>query len=514
MKSYRVQTHRLAVALVAVLVVTASLHAQTTRSRTVRVTLLQVNDVYQLSPVDRGANGGLARLATLRKRVLAESPNTLFLLSGDTLSPSVASTIFKGEQMVAGWNAVGLDYAALGNHEFDFGDDVLLARMKASRFTWLAANVVDRRTGRPFGDMPPYVIRNFDGVKVGVFGILTPDTAQSSKPSRNVKFLDPDKTAARITRQLRARGATVIVAVTHLSMPEDKRLARAARVDVIIGGHEHEVMQSQAGCATIFKMGSDARLMGRIDLNISRATRRVESIDYAALPVTDKVPDDPQALAVINEYEKKLSAELDKPVGQTSVELDARQKTNRTRESNLGSFVADAFRRATDADIAIINGGGIRSNSVYPVGPLTRRDVLSILPFEDPVAKVEVTGATVRAALEHGVARVVEDPESGRFPQVSGLEFTYDARKPPGARVVEVRVGGQPLDYAKMYTVAAVEYLLDGGDGYTMFRGARYVIKPEEGKVNAVILGDAILAVGTIAPQTDGRIRRIDEPTP
>jgi 5'-nucleotidase len=274
------------------------------------------------------------------------------------------------------------------------------------------------------------------------------------------------------------------------------------------------VMQSQSGCAPIFKMGSDARLLGRIDLNISRATRRVESIDYAAIPVNGSVPDDAEALAVINEYEKKLSAELDKPIGHTSVELDARQKTNRTRESNLGSFVADVFRRATEADIAIINGGGIRSNSVYPVGPITRRDVLSILPFEDPVAKVEVTGATVRAALEHGVARVVEDPESGRFPQVSGLEFTYDARRPPGARVVEVRVGGEPLDYARMYTVAAVEYLLDGGDGYTMFRGARYVIKPEEGKVNAVILGDAIAAAGTITPKTDGRIRRLDEERP
>jgi 5'-nucleotidase len=502
---------RPALLLLAALSLAVSLNAQAARSRTVRVTLLQVNDVYQLSPVDRGANGGLARLATLRRRVLAESPNTLFLLSGDTLSPSVASTIFKGEQMIAGWNAVGLDYAALGNHEFDFGDAVLLERMKASRFTWLAANVVDRRTGRPFGGMPPYVIRNFDGVKVGVFGILTPDTAQSSKPSRNVRFLDPYTTAARVTRQLRARGATVIVAVTHLSMPEDKRLARAARVDVIIGGHEHEVMQSLSGCAPIFKMGSDARLMGRIDLNISRATRRVESIDYAALPITSEVPDDPQALAVINVYEQRLSAELDKPIGRTSVELDARQKTNRTRESNLGSFVADAFRRATDADIALINGGGIRSNSVYPAGPITRRDVLSILPFEDPVAKVEVTGATVRAALEHGVGRVVEEPESGRFPQVSGLEFTYDARRPSGARVVEVRVNGQPLDYQKMYTVAAVEYLLDGGDGYTMFRGARYVIKPEEGKVNAVILGEAIAAAGTIAPKTDGRIRRLDE---
>jgi 5'-nucleotidase len=358
--------------------------------------------------------------------------------------------------------------------------------------------------------MPPFVIRNFGGVKVGIFGLLTPETAFSSKPSSNVKFLDPYVTAARVTRQLRARGATVIVAVTHLAMPEDKRLARAAKVDVILGGHEHEVMQSQSGCTPIFKMGSDARLLGRIDLNISRRTRRVESIDYAALPVTDAVMSDEAAMTVIGEYEKKLSAALDIPIGRTTVELDARQRTNRTRESNLGSFIADVFRQATGADAVILNGGAIRSNSTYPAGTITRRDVLSILPFEDPVAKVEVTGATIRAALEHGVGRVAEDPENGRFPQVSGITFSYSGRRPSGSRVVEVNINGRPLDDKKLYTLASVTYLLEGGDGYTMFRDAHYLIKPEEGKVNAVIVNEAIQSAGVIAPQTDGRIKRID----
>ncbi len=237
-----------------------SINAQA--GKTVRVTLLQVNDVYQTLPVDRGRAGGLARLATLKKKIQAESPHTLFLLSGDTLSPSVASSIFKGEQMIAGWNAAGLDYSALGNHEFDFGDDILLERIKASRFTWLAANVVVRKTGKSFGAMPPYVIREFDGVKVGIFGILTKDTETSSSPTKAVRFLAEKATAARIVRQLRSKGATVIIAITHLSMPEDKALAKAAKIDVIIGGHEHEVMQSQAHCTPIFKMGSDARSPG------------------------------------------------------------------------------------------------------------------------------------------------------------------------------------------------------------------------------------------------------------
>src|SRR5712692_7407966 len=131
--------------LAVVLLVCAAvqLAAQAVPQRGIRITLLQVNDVYQISPVDKGTRGGLARVAALRKNILKESPHTLLLLAGDTISPSVASNIFKGRQMIATWNAAGLDYAVLGNHEFDFGDEVLLERIKESRFTWLAANVVN-----------------------------------------------------------------------------------------------------------------------------------------------------------------------------------------------------------------------------------------------------------------------------------------------------------------------------------------------------------------------------------
>lgn len=486
-----------------------SLQAQA--GKTVRVTLLQVNDVYQVSPVDKGKAGGLARLATLKKKIQTESPHTLFLLGGDTISPSVASTIFKGEQMIAGWNAAGLDVAALGNHEFDFGDEILLERMKASKFAWLAANVVERKTGKPFGGMPPFLIRNFEGIKVGLFGILTTTTEASSSPSKQVRFLDANKTAVRIVRQLRAKGATVIIAITHLTMPEDKALAKVAKVDVIIGGHEHEILQSQSNCTPIFKMGSDARTLGRIDLNISKATRKIESIDFAALPVNDAVPDDPTAAAVINEFEKKLSAELDKPVGNTTALLDAKQITSRSEETNLGSFIADAFRQATNAEVALLNGGSIRSNTTYGPGALTKRDVISILPFENPIVKVEVTGAMIRAALEHGVEKVGIETEIGPFPQVSGMRFSYDARRPAGSRVTAITINGQPLSEQKKYSLATSEYLVNGGDGYTVLKGAKHLIAPEEAKVDAVILANAITAAGTIAPATDGRIKRLDQ---
>src|SRR6478672_8269995 len=136
----------------------------------VRVTLLQVNDVYQFTP-DADGKGGLARVLTLRKSIKAENPNTLFLMAGDTISPSVESITYKGAQMIEAWNAAGLDYSTFGNHEFDFGPDVLKQRIKESKFGWIAANVIDTTTNKPFGDVPPFVIREFGGVKIGIFGL-------------------------------------------------------------------------------------------------------------------------------------------------------------------------------------------------------------------------------------------------------------------------------------------------------------------------------------------------------
>lgn len=497
-------------AMIALICLTAIVHPQTKTNRAIRVTLLQLNDVYQISPLDKGKTAGLARIATLRKKIIAESPNTLFLLAGDTISPSVASTVFKGAQTVATWNAVGLDYAALGNHEFDFGNDILIERMKESKFVWLGANVIDRNTGKSFNGMPSFVIRKFDGVKIGIFGLLTTDTKTSSSPGDNVRFVDPILTARRVVAQMRAAGATVIIALTHLTMSEDKKLAATGLVDVILGGHEHELLQSMAGHAPIFKWGSDARTLGRIDLNIRAATRKIESMDWAGIPVNDATPDDPAVAAVVAEYEAKLSAELDKPLGTTAVELDSLNRHVRTHETNLGNLIADACREWAKADVAIFNGGSIRANTTFAVGPLTKRDVISILPFQNLVVKIEVTGAQIKAALENGVSQIVEESESGRFPQVSGLHFEFDGRKPAGSRVVKMTINGQPVDEKKLYTLASNTYLIGGGDGYTMFKNAKFLINEASAEIDSTLLANRISVAGEISPKVEGRIVRLD----
>ncbi|CAN5733528.1 5'-nucleotidase C-terminal domain-containing protein [soil metagenome] len=515
MRSYRAVRRKMALAFTLVIatilwsVLTGS--TQQAAECTTRITLLHINDVYQFAPVDRGTRGGLARVMTLRKQIQKQSPYTLFLFAGDTISPSVESIMYKGAQMIESWNTAGLDYATFGNHEFDFGPEVLRERMKESRFPWIAANVIDKKTGKPFGGAESFVIREFDGVKIGIFGVVLPETGTTSRPGPDVDFLNPCETAKKAVSDIHARGAKVVVALTHLSMREDKELARCSEVDVIIGGHEHTLQESAAGGAPIFKMTADARELGWIDLNVSKSTGELESIDWKVIQVTRETKEDQEFAVIYRKYEGQLK-ELSRSVGRSRVALDARSAENRTRETNVGNMVAEAFRRATGADVALMNGGSIRADTIISPGALTKRDLLSILPFKNKVVKLELTGATLRATLEHGVSTSGEDAQPGRFPQVAGLRFTFDASRPPGSRVVGVTVNGQPLDDHRKYTLATTNFLaIDGGDGYGMLKESRLLIVPEQGQNDFDILRRAVLAARSIAPKIDGRIKRLDK---
>jgi 5'-nucleotidase len=504
-------SQRIILLLVLALFGQAPVPAQQKPACTVRVTLLQVNDVYQFAPVDQGTRGGIARVLTLKREIEKQSPNTLFLLSGDTISPSVESITYKGSQMIDAWNAAGLDFATFGNHEFDFGPDVLRQRMKESRFKWVAANVIDKQTGKPFGDAEAYVVREFEGVKVGIFGLTLEETRTTSRPGEGVEFLNPCETAKKMVAALHSQGVKTVVALTHLPMNEDKEVARCADVDVIIGGHEHTLLESVSGGAPIFKMTADARELGQIDLNINKETGSVESIDSRVIPVTSETKENPQFASLYRKYGGLLK-ELAKVVGRTTVELDARSAVGRTRETNMGNFIAEAFRLAPAADVGLMNGGSIRADEIISPGPLTKREVLSILPFKNRVIKLELTGALLRAALEHGVARSAEDKEPGRFPQVSGMRFTFDARRPAGSRITELTVKGRPLDEKKKYTLATSDYIgIDGGDGYAIFKQARLLIPREQAQFDSDVLRTAIAARKVIAPKIDGRIKRVDQ---
>jgi len=470
----------------------------------VHLSFIQVSDVYVLEPVDQGRRGGMARLATLVRRIRAENPNTLFVLGGDTLSPSSLSTSLQGRQMIAAFNALGLDLATFGNHEFDFGPAVLAERMRESKFVWLSANVRDRRSAGPFGGAERARLVTLGGVAVGLFGLTMTDTAHTSSPGPDVVFDEPIAAARAAADELRRRGARVVVALTHQSMADDRALAAGVDVDLVLGGHEHEPLVAEERRALITKPGSDARYLVRVDLWLTREGRLVERT-WTFHEVSARIAPDAAMAALVEGYAAQSRQVLGTVVGHSAVPLEARSSRLRTAETNLGNFITDVMRARMGADVALTNGGGIRSEQVLPAGPLTKGDVLAFLPFTNVAVKLEMRGADLRLALEQGLAEI--ERAGGGFLQVSGLSITYDPARPSGRRLLTVQVGEASLDEARTYIVAVNDYIHRGGDGFTAFARARVLVGHENGPDLAAIVLDAVTRLRTIAPKVEGRIR-------
>ena len=389
-------------------------------------TILHLNDVYEMTPVSGGKEGGLARVATLRKQLLDENPNTVTVFAGDLFSPSALATVrvdgerLEGRHMVAAMNAVGLDYATFGNHEFDVGHRAFLDRLRESRFAWISSNVFDRQGG------------SFPGV------------------ARN-KVVE-----IRVD---------VLVALTHLTARQDIALAEAdLGIDLILGGHDHENMQYWRGprFVPVFKADANARsaYVHRIRYDLESKELTVRSVLQR---VTDRIPEDPATLAVVRHWTERAFAafraegfEPEQAVAAVPVALDGLESSVRNHPTALTSLIAEAMRTAVPgAELALFNSGSIRVDDVLPPGPLTQLDVIRILPFGGRVCQAEIEGALLRRVLDQGMANLGH----GGFLQTSGV----------GRDKSEWRVNGAPLAAGRIYRAAIAEYLLSGkeqGLGY------------------------------------------------
>jgi 5'-nucleotidase len=434
-----------------------------------------VNDVYQIEPDARG-RGGLARVATLVRELRRETPHTLLVLAGDTLSPSLYSTFFRGRQMIEAWNAVGLDIAIFGNHEFDFGPAVLIERMRESAFAWLATNVLDRDTGRPFGGAARWLRRELDGVRMGLVGLTTLDTAVMSSAGPDVIFRPPEREAEAAFAEMGP--VDLRVAVTHLELREDRALAARVPLDVILGGHDHEPLVEEEGPALILKAGADAVNVGQVIVQVGCGAGPIAR-RHALLPVDERIAPAPEVAAIAARYAAQADRELDVPLTRTPVALDGREGVVRARENPLGRFIAEAMRERLGADVGLLNGGAIRGNRLIPAGPLTRRDFRALLPFENTLVLLEVTGAALAQALERSVAALPRP--AGHFLHTAGLRFEVDPDRPPGRRVSGIEVRGVPVDPDRSYRVAVPDFLGRGGDGYAMLARSRVLVSAEHG---------------------------------
>ena len=492
-----------ALAIGVILALTVPVAAWTQKAE---LTLLHINDVYEISP--KRGKGGMAQLMTLLKQERARAANSLTTLGGDLISPSLLSGITQGAQMIELMNAIGLDLAVLGNHEFDFGDEVLLQRMKASKFTWLASNVLHK--GKPFAGAPATLVRDFGGLKVGFFSALTPETSHLSSPGKHVAFTPVVEAAASSVKALKEQGAHAIIALTHLDIAQDRALARSVRgINVILGGHDHDPISFYEGGTLILKAGYDAHYLAVADLKLEmKKGRRGPKLSMQPawrFLSTSGVTPDAGIATIVAGYEKQLDEKLNITVGKTNVELDSQRGSVRTGEAVWGNVIADAIRASVGAGASLTNGGGIRGDRIYEAGStLTRRDVLTELPFGNVVVLLELSGADLLAALENGVARV--EDKAGRFPHVSGIKFVYDPSAPKGSRIVSVSVGGKPLDNSGSYRIATNDYIAGGGDGYAALKKGKVIIGVAGGPLMATVVMDHIAAKGSITPKVEGRI--------
>lgn len=424
------------------------------------IRFLSINDVY-VADTARDGSGGLARVATMRARIAAEGP-TLFVLAGDVLSPSVLSKYYHGLQMVEALNAARLDYATFGNHEFDLPRDTLVARIAASRFKWLSANCGDS-TGAPFPGVPAWDTVRITGRKVGLFGL----TLQGDYPGY-VRCTDPDSAARRMLDTLSAQKADLIVAITHQTAEADRALLnREFRLDLILGGHEHEAQTIAVSGRHALKADANARTAQFATLWGEKGHWRQA---VALLPVHGGIAPDSATARVVAAWADSLRRRLgpERRVAVLDAELDARAASQRRGETVLGDLATDAMRAGTGADLALLNAGAMRLDDVLPAGPLTSYQVEALFPYADETRTVTVAlaGGRVRELLE----RSVSDSVLGRggFLQVSGLSFTYDPVRPSGRRVLAIRTArGTELGATDTVSVTLPRYVAcRGGDGY------------------------------------------------
>jgi 2',3'-cyclic-nucleotide 2'-phosphodiesterase (5'-nucleotidase family) len=409
--------------------------------------------------------------------------------------------------MIALTNLIPPDIFAPGNHEFDFGKTTFLERMGEAKFPLYAANLRGS-DGAPLVNFKDRAIVTIDGVRIGLTGATYDDSARASDPG-DLMFLPTVTTLNEQAEALRREGADFVVAVAHLTREQGYEVFRGRAVDLILTGHTHDLFIEYDGRTAMVESNYDAHYVTAIDvtINVDQESGRRRTTWWPQFRIIDTatVTPDPEAAAAMAKYEAQLSEQIDAPIGATAVELDSRTATVRTREAAIGDLIADAMRWSAQTDVAVTNGGGIRSDKIYPPGTtITRRDILAELPFSNRLVTLDMSGGALKAAIENGLSQLPSP--SGRFPQVSGLEIEADVSRPAGNRILSIKVGGAPLDTSKTYSVATNDFMARGGDDYIAFRDAKLVLPPNDSPMVAYEVIDYIKSIGTIRTGVDGRI--------
>lgn len=434
--------------------------------RYIQWTLLQMNDVYEMLPVDGGQKGGLARVAHIRKLLKEENPHTYTICAGDLLSPSalglatVNGTVLRGKQMVATMNALGLDYMVFGNHEFDLSEQDLLTRMAESNFTWIATNVFRLNSNQPFGSSIPHKIITIETVRILFIGLSIDENGNY------VRFINQSSLVNFVKEFLTtipSQSYDVLVAITHVSIATDVQLAtNIPQIDVIIGGHEHENYYYLRGSklTPINKADSNAFtvIIHRCAYNVDKKRFRIYS---TFIPITPEVPEDQNTAAVAN-YWFDLGMQGFAALGYkanatvsclpSDVELDGRSSTVRNQLTLLTILICESMLESTVAQgttIAVLNGGGVRIDDILR-GKVTEYDIIRTLPFPNKIAALSVPGDVLDEVLVTGASM-----------KGTGMFMAYTGVQTPDGGTTWFFNGTDISKTGLNYTVVTLDYVRD-----------------------------------------------------
>ena len=483
-----------------------------------------------------GCIGGVARRATEinRWRDGENGANVILLDAGDQFQGTLFFNEYKGAEAAQFMNELGYQAMAIGNHEFDNGPADLSAFIGKVSFPVLSSNIDATNQADLDGKIATSTILYINGEQVGVIGLTTLETPINSSPGPDLTFNDYVESVEPVIAALTEQGINKIVLLSHIGYVDDQTLAAAvAGIDVIVGGHSHTLLSNTDEAASgpyptvVESAEGNPVLIVSAEAYGKYLGQLTVAFDEAGVPTTwegepilldQSIEQDPEILAQVEELSAPVQALREQVVGSTTTDLDGERTSCRFGECTMGQVVADAMRWGTAKEgvqIVITNGGGVRSS--LAAGDITLGGVLEVLPFNNTVATFGLTGEDVVAALENGVSRA-ENPDNegtGRFPQVSGVRFSWDGSLPVGERVSDVEVEGadgtfSPIDPAATYLLASNNFNRTGGDGYTMF--AENAINPYDfGPTLSEVVADYIGANSPLTVELDGRITRLDD---
>lgn len=496
---------------------------------TFSLTVMHTNDTHAHHDMGGDGYGGVARQMTVVDQIRADVENSLLLDAGDRFNGTLYHTVHVGQDQVPIMNMLGYDAMTLGNHEFNHGDEVLAAVLSQFEFPIVVANI--DFSASPLADVgiEPFVVLDVNGEQIGVIGIDTADTLEISSPGADLVWRDDY--AAVINEQveaLEAEGVNKIIVLTHLGIGADLQMIPALEgVDLVIGGHSHtlysaaysdafgeypQVIETASGETVYYvQAGEYNEYLGRADIEFD-AEGNITDFEGDVIRLDQYIAPDAEMTDILTELAGPIEELRGQRVGDTELFLVGDRTVCRVEECNLGNLITDAVRAETGAQIVIQNGGGIRAD--IDTGEVTYGQILTVLPFGNLVSTLELTGADVIEALENGVSRIELNEDgliqragaSGRFPQVSGISYTFDPTQEAGSRIVEVLLeDGTPIDPETVYTVATNDFMRGGGDGYAMF--VEDAINPYDfGKPLDEVVAEFITANSPIAPDVEGRI--------